>query len=157
MDFAAGQVGLPFTCLNGQVELLENGIGYVDLQVDFSSGQVKFRVTYLDEQIDGCKFLSYTLNMSPHHGTRMHSSRMRTGRSLTVCWRPLRGEGGGGCLVWGGVCCQGGVWSGGVCSWGGVPGPGGCLLPRGVSAPGGGIPACTEADTPSCGQNHRHL
>ena len=35
----------------------------------------------------------------------------------------------------------GGVWSGrGLCSWG-VPGPGG-------SAPGGYIPACTEADTP---------
>ena len=59
--------------------------------------------------------------------TRTHSSRMRTGRSLTVCWRSLLP---GGCLL-----------------------PG-CLL-RGVSAPrgvsalvGGYIPACTEADTP---------
>ena len=41
--------------------------------------------------------------------TRMHSSRMRTSRSLTVCQSLLRG---------------------------------------GVSAPGGGIPACTEADSP---------
>ena len=78
-----------------------------------------------------------------------------------------------------GVCSQGGV-----CSWGcllpGVSalGGGGCLLPGGwgcgcllpgvglsasrggwcllwgVSAPGGGVPACTEADTPPCGQTH---
>ena len=40
-----------------------------------------------------------------------------------------------GCLL------QGVSVLGGVCSWGGS-GPGGCLLP------GGGIPACTEADTP---------
>ena len=66
---------------------------------------------------------------------RMHSSRMRTGRSLTVCQSLLAGEGvsaSGGCLL------PGGSASGGVCSGG-----------RGVSAPGGcGIPACTEADTP---------
>ena len=79
--------------------------------------------------------------------TRMHSSRMRTGRSLTVCWSLLLGGG-----VWSGGC----VWSWGVCSRGGVcsqaegllPGSvcsGGCLLPGGC-----GIPACTEseADTP---------
>ena len=41
----------------------------------------------------------------------------------------------GGCLLPGGVC------SGGVL-------PGGGLLLGGVSAPGGGIPACTEADPP---------
>ena len=49
------------------------------------------------------------------------------------------------CLVPGGVSAPGGVCSGGVCAWsrgGGVPGP------------GGGIPACTEADTlPPRGQN----
>ena len=61
--------------------------------------------------------------------TRMHSSRMRTDRSLTVCWRLL--SGGvcfrGGCLVWGGLL------PGGVCSRGeGVSGPGGGWL--GVSA-----------------------
>ena len=67
---------------------------------------------------------------------------------------------GGGCLLLGvsalggcGVCSWEGVWclllGGGVVSV-----PGGCLL-WGVSAPGGcvcsgggGIPACTEADTP---------
>ena len=48
----------------------------------------------------------------------------------------------------GGVSAPGGVCSGDVCSSGG-----GCLL-RGVSGPGGcvcslgGVPACTEADTP---------
>ena len=56
----------------------------------------------------------------------------------------------GGCLLLGGVC-SGGVSIGGVCS-GGVSAPrgsapGGCLI-LGVSALGGGIPACTEADTP---------
>ena len=52
--------------------------------------------------------------------TRMHSSRMRTGRSLTA-YRSLL-PGGGGVSARGGVCSQeGGVCSGGVCS-------GGCLL-----------------------------
>ena len=69
--------------------------------------------------------------------TRMHSIRMRTGRSLTVCWSLLPGgvsapwgSALGGCLLRVCVC---------VCV---------CLLGR-VSAPGGvGIPACTEADPP---------
>ena len=72
--------------------------------------------------------------------TRMHSSRMRTGRSLTVCRSQLPGGGGvsapGRCLLWG------------------VSAPGGCLL-WGVSAPERGllwgvvcIPGCTEAETP---------
>ena len=57
----------------------------------------------------------------------MHSSRMRTGPSLTVCWHVLpRGAlpgPGGGSLVPGG-----GLWSRGV-----------CLVPVGwVSGPGGG-------------------
>ena len=47
-------------------------------------------------------------------------------------------SGEGGCLVRGGVC-SGGVCSGGVSAlWGGVCSPG-----------VGGIPACTEADTPT--------
>ena len=54
--------------------------------------------------------------------TRLHSSRMRTARSLTV--------------------------SPSMLCWGGVAGPGGCLV-RGVAwSGGGGIPACTEADPP---------
>ena len=78
----------------------------------------------------------------------MHSGRMRTGRSKTVCWSLLPGggcplPGGGGCLLpggegFGGSAPGGGIWSGGV-----------CLLPGGVvSGLGGwgGIPACTEAD-----------
>ena len=92
----------------------------------------------------------------------MHSSRMRTGRSFTVCCSllPGGGSGPGGCLVWGlsapgGVCLvQGGSASGGcllrgVCS-------GGCLLQRGVCSWGGGvfIPACTEADTPPLVDRH---
>ena len=70
----------------------------------------------------------------------MHSSRMRTGRSLTVCRNLLPGVG---------VSASGG----GVCSQG-VSAPGGCLPPGdgGVCSQGmsalGGIPACTEADTP---------
>ena len=64
----------------------------------------------------------------------MHSSRMRTGRSLTVCWRLL----------------PGGVWSGGVSAPGGVPSPGVCAWSGGVPGLGGsGIPACTEADPPT--------
>ena len=42
--------------------------------------------------------------------TRMHSSRMRTGRSLTVCWS----------LLPGGVWSRGGVWSGGCLVRGGL-------------------------------------
>ena len=61
----------------------------------------------------------------------MHSSRMHTGRSLTVCWRLLPGGGSpvpGGCLPGRG---------GGVSGWsGGVSGPRGALV-RGVSSPGG--------------------
>ena len=85
--------------------------------------------------------------------TRMHSSRMRTGRSLTVCCSLLPG-GGGGWSASGGVSAPGGgcLVQGGLPPWG-VPGLGGCLLwgvcLPGGSAPGGGvgIPACTEADT----------
>ena len=90
----------------------------------------------------------------------MHSSRMRTGRSLTICQSLLPGgvsaPGGGGCLFPGGVCsggvcsggcllpggvCSGGsALGGGVCSRGGLSAPGECLLwgvsALGVSAPG---------------------
>ena len=64
---------------------------------------------------------------------RMHSSRMRTGRSLTVCCSLVSGPGGGGGLV------RGGVWPGGM------SGPGGCVCSGGVwsrgvvSAPEGGV------------------
>ena len=96
--------------------------------------------------------------------TRMHSGRMRTVRSSGR----LSGDGGGllwggGLLPGGGVCTGGGVPApGGVCS-GGVSAPGGgllqggCLLRDGVCSRGGGggIPACTEADTPPRrGQTH---
>ena len=59
--------------------------------------------------------------------TRMHSSRMRTGRALTVS--------GGGVPAGGGACQGGGVparvgvpaTGGGVACRGGVPARGGCL------------------------------
>ena len=59
---------------------------------------------------------------------------------------------GGGCLLWG--VCSRGVSALGVSAPGGVCSQGGCLLPGGVCSRegclllGGGIPACTEADTP---------
>ena len=67
----------------------------------------------------------------------MHSSRMRTGRLLTVCRSLLRG---GGLLP--GVSAL--LWGGGVCSW--EVGVGFC-----------GIPAYTEADTPPCEQNDKQV
>ena len=86
-----------------------------------------------------------------NNGTRMHSSRMRTGRSLTVCCSLLPG---GGVPGLGRVCSGGGAWSGGVCL---VQG-GGLLLGGGVCSGGGwvGIPACTEADTPPPPPVDRH-
>ena len=113
---------------------------------------------------------------------RMHSSRMRTGRSLTVCWSVLpaggvcsggRGRGMGG-LLRGGVCSRGGspclgeggsgLGGEGVSALGGVlpawGGGRGCGLVRGGSVPGGlllgrGGSPCPE--TPPCEQNHTHV
>ena len=81
----------------------------------------------------------------------MHSSRMRTSRSLTggVCSRGAGGSavGGavsapGGCLLWGvsapGGSVPGGSDPGGVCLLGGgVSASGGMSAPRGVCAAGG--------------------
>ena len=62
----------------------------------------------------------------------MHSSRMRTGRSLTVCRRLLPGGGGVSAQ---GVCSQGVSASGGCLLLGGlVSAPGGVSAPRRVSA-----------------------
>ena len=69
----------------------------------------------------------------------MHSSRMRTGRSLTV-FRSLQ-PGGGTCLGGylpggeGGGTCPGGYLPGGV------PAQGGWYLPGGGTCPGGVVPA----------------
>ena len=106
-----------------------------------------------------CYCGSYLLKVSFYSETRLHSSRMRTARSLTVSPSMLCAR--GGCLLLGGVpapeggagACSGGclvqgggAWSGGyACSWGGT-----C---SGLC----GIPACTEADPlPPCGQNSWH-
>ena len=97
--------------------------------------------------------------------TRMHSSRMRTGRALTVsrggggC---LPGRGGGACLPGGGGCLPGRggcacLEGGGAClEEGGVPAclEGGCLPGGGGCLPGGGVP---DQAPPPCGQNHRRL
>ena len=97
--------------------------------------------------------------------TSMHSSRMRTGRSWTVCWSQHPGAGGGGSARHGGglpgpggsARHQGGsarhqgaclVPGGSAWSRGGLPGPGGSAWSGGYD-----IPACTEAGTlPPCGQ-----
>ena len=70
--------------------------------------------------------------------TRMHSSRMRTGRSLTVYWSLLPG---GGVCSSGGVSAPRGVGVGGVCSRGSAPGGvcSGGVCSWGVSAPKGGV------------------
>ena len=96
----------------------------------------------------------------------MHSSRMRTARSLTtshsICWgcvcpgggvcvpRGCACPGGGGCVCLGGNVCPGGVYAGGM--------PGGHACPVGVCARGvhaqGGICAThtqTAVKTLPCG------
>ena len=84
--------------------------------------------------------------------TRMHSSRMRTGRSLTVCWRLL--PGGGGVCSGGGMSAQGGsaprgVWSGVGLVWGDVcsrgSGPGGVVSQHALSQT---PPLWTESQMP---------
>ena len=76
----------------------------------------------------------------------MHSSRMRTGRALTV-FQYLPVPGGGTCLVRGGVCSEGVSGPrGGTClvlGGGGVPAwsrGGTCLVRGGVSGPRGYLP-----------------
>ena len=74
--------------------------------------------------------------------TRLHSSRMRTARALTVSPSMLC-AGGWGCLL------QGGVYLGGSASRGVCSGGGGCLLPgEGVSAPGGVVSQHALKQTP---------
>ena len=96
----------------------------------------------------------------------MHSSRMRTGRSLTVCRSLLPGGGGGVCsrgicpqgvclLQGGGVCAPGvsalGRWVG-ICSRGGV-------CSGGVCSGGGGVSASVHAGIPHppCEQNEKQV
>ena len=69
--------------------------------------------------------------------TRMHSSRMLTGHSLTVCQSLLHGE-GGRCLLQG-VCSrgEGGLLQGGVSTRGGVGGLGGVYSQGGCVCSGG--------------------
>ena len=66
--------------------------------------------------------------------TRMHSSRMRTGHSLTICQSLLLL-----CLLPGGLLLGVSAPRGVSAPWG-VSAPGGCLL-WGVSAPKGGVSA----------------
>ena len=79
--------------------------------------------------------------------TRMHSSRMRTSHSLTVCWSLLPGgvsalgvSAPRGCLLLRGVYSWGCLLRGGVCSWQvstlGVSAPRGCVCSGGVCSQG---------------------
>ena len=82
--------------------------------------------------IESHRMIIWTLNVNKI--IRMHSSRMRTGRSLNVCCSLLPGgvsAQGGVCLVQGGVCLVRGVC---------LPGPGGgvCLVPGGSAWSRGG-------------------
>ena len=103
-------------------------------------------------QINLWGFLQVTQQVLHACKTRMHSSRMHTSHSLTICWCLLPGR----CLLKGGVSgpregvsalgqCL--VPGGGVSALGGLV-QGECLLQGGLVM-GGGIPACTEADPPS--------
>ena len=87
-------------------------------------------------------WISLLILFLKHYLTRLHSSRMRTARALTVspsmlCTWGVSAPGEvsapqWGCLLWRGVCfwgvylVPGGVWSGGLSA------PGGCLLLGGV-------------------------
>ena len=91
--------------------------------------------------------------------TRMHSSRMRTGRSLTICCSllPRGSPWSGGVLAAREVCLvQGGSpWSrgGGAEGGSGLPGLGGSPWSGGLSAwSQGGF-----SGDPPCEQNHRHV
>ena len=100
------------------------------------------------------------------HWTRLHSSRMRTARALTVSHSMLARGGsvcsGGECLLQGGLSALGGcVCSRGVSALGGglLPGrgvcsggspPRGCLLTGGVSAPGVSAPGGLRYPLPPC-------
>ena len=84
----------------------------------------------------------------------MHSSRIRTDRSLTVS-----GGGGfslpGGVLPAGGFSLPGGLPGGGYCPCQkGSPCWGGVLPAGGFSMPGGGF---SLPETPPCEQNHTQL
>ena len=105
---------------------------------------------------------------------RMHSSRMRTGRSLTVCCSLL--PGGGVSLPWGGLPAGGRgaspCWGGGFSLPGGMGSPwslgGGSPCRGGSPCWGGGVvspwsrgdvslvPGGFSRDPP-CVQNHRHV
>ena len=86
----------------------------------------------------GNKCFSVLIRISKQ--TRMHSSRMRTGYSETVCWSLLPG---GVCLVWGDCLIQG------VCLvWGVVTDLGGVCLVRGVCLVGGMVSQHALRQTP---------
>ena len=106
---------------------------------------LRSRSVYLKESVSDLLYGEWYTEYL-HFVTRMHSRRMRTGRSLTVFRRLLLGGGvpgpGGGYLFLGGCTWSGGVPGLGGCAWsrGGVPGPGGsvCLVPGCVCTWSGG-------------------
>ena len=116
---------------------------------------IYFALAYIDLYCQPCQ----------HRITRMHSSRMRTARSLTVSHSICRGAYLPGVPAWGGlylaeVCtCQGGVpaqdWylPGGCTSpWGYLAVGEGCTCQGGVPAQGEQISTCEGLDQDHCGR-----
>ena len=125
-------------------------------------GCVHFWITSIKRQ-SVCRIkLRYSGSVYTLHRTRMHSSRMRTGRSLAVFRGVYLVPGGGVYLVPGGYLVLGGcTWSCWVyLVWGDVPGPGGCTWSGGVvyladtPSPQNQVPhPGTRPGTPPCEQN----
>ena len=113
--------------------------------------------TFDDFEIRSSLQSLFCINAEIDFKTRMHSSRMRTGRSLTVCCSLLPG---GVCLLQGvfslprggllrGVSAPGGSALGGCLLWGGgVSALGVVSAQGGFSLPGDPLP---------CEQNHTHV
>ena len=121
--------GVP-PCLGGVGCLLPGGFSLPRRDVCSQGGSPCPETSSVNRITHMCKNITLaTTSLQPV--TRMHSSRMRTGRSLTVCR-------GGGVLPAGGVPCPWGLPGGGVSP---LPGrvslPGGFSLSGGCSCPGG--------------------
>ena len=115
------------------------------------------------------KLLNYSFFTSDYHllpafnkmrsQTRLHSSRMRTARALTISPSMLCAGGvySGG-VYFGGMSTLGDVYSRGCLLWGVVSVPRGMSAPGGVSAPRGvWYPSMHWGGHPTCEQNHTRL
>ena len=119
-----------------------------------SEAQLKITVAKYHHLYHCLRKANILKQLTKHNETRMHSSRMHTGRALTVS------RGGGVVSVW-----KGGVsaWKGGCLPGGGRCLPGGGGVCRGVSAWRGGVSAqdppenLEEIPPPPREQNHTRL